>query len=188
MATSPDATPLGTPLPDGQLVAADGATHDLADLTGDGPVLLAFLSNHCPYVRHIEQAFGRVAAELVDRGIAVIGVSSNDGTSHPQDGPDGMAEQVERAGWSFPYLRDPDQVLARTVGAVCTPDLFLYDRDRRLAYRGAFDGSTPGSDVPLTGEDLMAAAEAVLDGRPAPEDQRPAMGCGIKWSPGTAPA
>ena len=188
MATTSDVTPLGSPLPGGHLAAADGATHDLDDLTDDGPVLLAFLSNHCPYVRHIEEAFGRAAAELIARGITVLGISSNDATSHPQDGHDGMAAQVERAGWSFPYLRDPDQVLARAVGAVCTPDLFLYDRDRRLAYRGAFDGSTPGNGVPLTGGDLRAAADAVLAGRPAPAEQRPAVGCGIKWRPGNEPA
>ncbi|TVR24744.1 MAG: thioredoxin family protein [Nitriliruptor sp.] len=188
MATTSDATPLGSPFPDGRLFDADGAALDIDDLAGDGPVLLAFLSNHCPYVRHIEQAFGEVTAELAERGITVIGISSNDATSHPQDGPEGMAAQTERAGWPFPYLRDPDQALARAAGAVCTPDLFLYDGDRRLVYRGAFDGSTPGNDVPLTGEDLRAAADAVLEGRPAPEDQRPAMGCGIKWSPGNEPA
>lgn len=99
-----------------------------------------------------------------------------------------MAAQAKRAGWTFPYLRDPDQAVARAAGAVCTPDLFLYDRDQRLAYRGAFDGSTPGNDAPLTGEDLGAAAEAVLEGRAAPDDQRPAMGCGIKWTPGNEPA
>ena len=188
MAVASEATPLGSSLPDGSLVDADGTSHDLSDLVGEGPVLLAFLSNHCPYVRHIEEAFGRAAAELIARGITVIGISSNDATSHPQDGPDGMAAQVERAGWTFPYLRDPDQTLARAAGAVCTPDLFLYDRDQQLAYRGAFDGSTPGNDVPLTGEDLRAAADAVLAGSPAPDEQRPAVGCGIKWSPGNEPA
>lgn len=188
MAVTTDATPLGTPLPDATLVDADGAPHRIGDLAGDGPVLLAFLANHCPYVQHVEQAFGRVTSDLQERGLTVLGVSSNDGTTHPQDGPDGMAEQAARAGWTFRYLRDPDQAVAHAVGAACTPDLFLYDRDRRLAYRGAFDGSTPGNGVPLTGDDLLAAAEAVLDGRPAPADPRPAMGCGIKWSPGNEPA
>ena len=188
MATTSEVTPLGSSLPDGRLVEANGATHELTDLAGDGPVLLAFLSNHCPYVRHIEHAFGEVTAELAERGITVIGISSNDATSHPQDGPEGMAAQAERAGWAFPYLRDPDQAIARAAGAVCTPDLFLYDHDQRLAYRGAFDGSTPGNDVALTGEDLRAAAEAVLQGRAAPADQRPAIGCGLKWTPGNEPA
>jgi len=188
MAVTSDVTPLGSSLPDGSLVDTDGTTRDIGDLVGDGPVLLAFLSNHCPYVRHIERAFGQVTAELAERGITVLGISSNDATSHPQDGPEGMAAQAKRAGWTFPYLRDPGQALARAAGAVCTPDLFLYDGDRRLVYRGAFDGSTPGNGVPLTGEDLQAAAEAVSEGRPAPEEQRPAMGCGIKWSPGSEPA
>lgn len=187
MPTVSDATPLGTPLPHATLVDPDGDRHRLHDLAGSGPVLVAFLANHCPYVVHIERVFGRVTADLIAQGLTVLGVSSNDGTTHPQDGPEGMRQQAERAGWSFPYLRDADQHLARAVGAACTPDLFLYDGEHRLAYRGAFDGSTPGNDVPLTGEDLRTAAEAVLTGRPAPADQRPAMGCGIKWSPGHEP-
>jgi peroxiredoxin len=188
MAISSDVTPLGTPLPDGRLVDADGTSHSLSGLTGAGPVLLAFLANHCPYVQHIERALGELTRDLEERGLTVIGISSNDATTHPQDGPEGMAEQAARAGWTFPYLRDADQALARAAGAVCTPDLFLYDGDHQLAYRGAFDGSTPGNDQPLTGDDLRTAADAVLAGRPAPEDQRPAIGCGIKWTPGNEPA
>lgn len=187
MPTVSDATPLGTPLPDGVLLDADGTPHDLNELAGDGPVLVAFLANHCPYVVHIEHAFGDVTRELTARGLTVIGVSSNDTTTHPQDGPGGMAQQAERADWRFPYLQDPDQSVARACGAVCTPDLFLFDAAHRLAYRGAFDGSTPGNGVPLTGEDLCVAATEVMEGRPAPADQRPAMGCGIKWREGAAP-
>ncbi len=187
MPTVSDVTPLGTPLPDATLIDSDGGEHRLHDLTGAGPVLVAFLANHCPYVVHIERTFGEVTTELAEQGLMVVGVSSNDTSSYPQDGPDGMLAQAARAGWRFPYLRDPDQALARAIGAVCTPDLFLFDREQRLAYRGAFDGSTPGNDVPLTGADLRAAATAVLSGRPVPEEQRPAMGCGIKWSQGHAP-
>ena len=187
MPTVSDATPLGTPLPDATLIDGDDVRHRLHDLAGAGPVLVAFLANHCPYVVHIERAFGEVTAELTEQGLQVIGVSSNDTSSHPQDGPAGMLAQVERAGWGFPYLRDPDQSLARAIGAVCTPDLFLFDAQRQLCYRGAFDGSTPGNGIPLTGTDLRAAARAVLAGAPPPEEQRPAMGCGIKWTQGQAP-
>jgi len=187
MPTVSDPTPLGTALPEATLVDDGGGRHQLRELAGSGPVLVAFLANHCPYVVHIERAFGEVTAELIEQGLTVIGVSSNDTTTHPQDGPEGMRAQAERAGWTFPYLRDPDQGLAREIGAVCTPDLFLFDGQQRLAYRGAFDGSTPGNGVELTGADLRAAATAVLADRPAPSDQRPAMGCGIKWTRGSEP-
>lgn len=182
MPTVSDTTPLGTPLPDVNLIDGDGVERRLHELAGPGAVLVAFLANHCPYVLHIESAFGEVTADLAARGLRVVGVSSNDATTHPQDGPDGIRAQAGRAGWRFPYLRDPDQSAARAMGAVCTPDLFLFDAQQRLAYRGAFDGSTPGNGVPLTGQDLRAAALAVLAGTPVPEDQRPAMGCGIKWT------
>ena len=156
-------------------------------MAGDGPLLVAFLANHCPYVQHIEATFGSVTAQLAEQGLTAIGVSSNDAASHPQDGPEGMAEQAERAGFTFPYLRDADQGVARAFGAACTPDVFLFDRAHRLAYRGAFDAATPGNDVAVTGDELRAAADAVLRGEAAPTEQRPAMGCGIKWSPGNAP-
>ncbi|MFO7779466.1 MAG: thioredoxin family protein [Nitriliruptoraceae bacterium] len=188
MPTVSDRTPLGTPLPDVTLTDNDGVEHRLHDLAGTAPVLVAFLANHCPYVVHIESAFGEVTAELVEQGLQVIGVSSNDAATYPQDGPDGMRAQAERAAWRFPYLRDPDQSAARAIGAACTPELFLFDTRQHLAYRGAFDGSTPGNGVPLTGADLRAAATAVLAGAPVPGDQRPAMGCGIKWARGQAPA
>lgn len=187
MAATSQPTRLGTPLPEGTLTTPDGRSLSLSELAGDGPLLVAFLANHCPYVQHIEATFGAVTAELAQQGLRVIGVSSNDADSHPQDGPEGMAEQAERAGFTFPYLRDADQSVARAFGAACTPDLFLFDRTHRLAYRGAFDGATPGNDVAVTGDELRAAATAVLRGEAAPTEQRPAMGCGIKWSPGNAP-
>ncbi len=188
MAVTSDPTPLGTPLPDANLTQPDGQQRAVGELAGPGPLLIAFLANHCPYVQHIEATFGTVTAELAEQGLTVIGVSSNDDASHPQDGPAGMSEQAQRAGFRFPYLRDEDQSFARALGAACTPDLFLFDREHRLAYRGAFDAATPGNDVPVTGDELRAAATAVLRGEPAPTEQRPAMGCGIKWRPGNAPA
>ena len=188
MASTSPSTPLGTPLPEAGLVDPAGEQRSVHDLAGQEPALIVFLANHCPYVQHIESAFGSVAADLSAKGLTVIGVSSNDATTHPQDGPEGMAEQAQRAGFTFPYLRDEDQSFARALGAACTPDLFLFDRDHRLAYRGAFDGATPGNEVPVTGDELRAAATAVLRGDAAPSEQRPAMGCSIKWSPGNEPA
>jgi peroxiredoxin len=180
-------TERGAPLPDLELDDADGAAHRLHALLGDGPTLLAFVCNHCPYVQHIEQTLGAMVAEYAARGLTTIAVVSNDPVGYPQDGPDGMREQAERAGWSFPYLRDRDHALALAAGAVCTPDLFVYDAERRLAHRGAFDGSTPRNDLGPTGADLRAALDAVLRGAEVPEGLTPSLGCGIKWAEGLAP-
>lgn len=177
----------GAPLPDVTLEDADGVPHRPHDLLGDGPTLLAFVCNHCPYVQHIERALGELVAELRPRGLTTIAVVSNDPAACPEDGPEGMREQAERAGGDFPILRDPDHVLALAVGAVCTPDLFVYDAGRRLVHRGAFDGSSPGNDVPLTGDDLRRALDAVLAGEAAPEGLAPSLGCSIKWAEGRGP-
>lgn len=188
MATTPTTpTSYGTPIPDVTLEDADGVAHRLHDLLGDGPTLLAVVCNHCPYVQHIERALGELAAAARGRGLTTIAVVSNDVTTHPEDGPDGMREQAARAGWDFPYLSDRDHALALAIGAVCTPDLFLYDAQRRLAHRGAFDASTPGNGEPLTGADLRAAIDAVLAGDAVPEGLTPSLGCGIKWTDGLAP-
>jgi thiol-disulfide isomerase/thioredoxin len=184
--TSPP-TPLGSPLPDAMLEDLEGVAHRLADLLGEGPTLVAFVCNHCPYVQHIEAALGAMADEYGARGVDFIAVVSNDPVGYPQDGPDGMREQIARAGWRFPYLRDRDHAFALAVGAVCTPDLFLYDADRRLAHRGAFDASTPRNDEPLTGADLRSALDAVLGRTPVPDGLTPSLGCGIKWAEGHAP-
>jgi peroxiredoxin len=183
-----DASPLGAPLPDVSLPDAEGVSHALRALAAGRPLLLAFMCNHCPYVQHIEQPFGALAAEYAARGVVTVGVVSNDVVNYPDDDVDGMREQMARAGWDFPYLIDADQSLASTVGAVCTPDLFLYDAHASLFYRGAFDASSPGNGLPLTGADLRAALEAVVTGSQAPAHQQPAMGCGIKWLEGNAPA
>lgn len=180
-------TPRGALLPDLELDDADGAVHRLHSLLGDGPSLVAFLCNHCPYVQHIEVPFGALAAEYAARGVTTIAVVSNDPVGYPQDGPDGMREQIARAGWSFPYLRDREHALALAVGAVCTPDLFVYDGQRRLFHRGAFDGSTPKNGEPLTGDDLRTALDAVLAGSDVPDGLTPSLGCGIKWAEGFDP-
>ena len=180
-------TPMGSALPDALLDDVDGTTLRLADLVSDRPALIAFLCNHCPYVQHIERLLGEIAAEYQSRGVAFVGVVSNDLTTHPEDGPAGMREQIARASWTFPYLLDREHVLALAVGAVCTPDLFLYDADGRLFHRGAFDTSTPRNGEPLTGADLRSALDAVLAGDPAPSGLTPSLGCGIKWTEGSAP-
>jgi peroxiredoxin len=187
MAVSSLMVPLGTPAHDFELPSADGTTVKLADL--DGPALLVmFLSNHCPYVRHIESQLGTVVAEYADRGVAAAGICSNDIDDYPIDGPAGMTEQARRAGFQFPYLVDESQQVAAAYRAMCTPDLFVYDAGRRLAYRGAFDDSTPRNGQPVTGALLRQALDLVLAGQPVPEPHRPSMGCSLKWRPGNQPS
>ncbi len=181
MALTSSLVPLGTPAPDFVLPDVHGTTHKLADFTA--PVLVvAFVCNHCPYVKHIELALGRIKPDA--RG-SRRRISSNDITRYPDDAPPQLADQADRAGWSFPYLVDTDQSVAKAYGAVCTPDFFVYGADRKLAYRGAFDASTPGNGEPVTGADLTDAIGLVAAGQPVPEPHRPSMGCGIKWLPDT---
>ena len=181
MAASSPATPMGTGLPSTVLPDLAGSTVDLASHAAGRALLVVFACNHCPYVRHVEAALGSLVAELDAARVAVVAISPNDVASYPQDDVAHLAEQAARAHWDFPYLVDTEQSAARAFGAVCTPDFFLFGSDHRLAYRGAFDASTPGNGVPLTGGDLRGAIEAVLAGEPVPEPQRPAMGCSIKW-------
>jgi peroxiredoxin len=177
MAVESMMVPVGTPAPDFALPDLAGAVVRRADV--DGPLLVAFLCNHCPYVRHIEGRLAQVVAAA--EGVAVVGICTNDAEAYPDDAPEHLAEQARRAGWTFPYLVDADQSVGRAYGAACTPDFFLYDRDGRLAYRGAFDDSTPGNGRPVTGRLLADALERVLQGEPVPEPHRPSMGCSIKW-------
>ncbi len=178
MAVESTMVPLGTSLP----------AFALPDLAGDvvtsetfagRPLLVAFLSNHCPYVKHVESGLGQVLAAYPD--LSVVGICSNDTTSHPADDAEHLAAQATRAGWTFPYLVDESQDVGREFRAACTPDFFLYDASGGLAYRGAMDGSTPGNGVPVTGDLLADAIEHVLADRPVPEPHRPSMGCSIKW-------
>jgi peroxiredoxin len=177
--------PLGTVAPDFALPAADGGSYALHDFDDSPALLVAFLCNHCPYVRHIEASLGRVLAGFPD--LAAVGISSNDVASYPDDAPPRLLEQADRAGWRFPYLVDAEQTVARAYGAACTPDFFLFDRERRLAYRGAFDYATPGNDRPVTGELLAGAISLVLADEPVPEPHRPSLGCSLKWKPGNEP-
>jgi peroxiredoxin len=175
-------TAKGFRLPDGQ-----GRVHTLDDIAAGKPVLVAFICNHCPFVRHIADGFARFAREYQTKGLAVVAISPNDVTSYPQDSPLRMTEFASAQGFTFPYLYDESQEVALAYGAVCTPDFFLFDSERRLAYRGQFDGSRPNSRPPVTGADLRAAADAVLAGRPAPSGQVPSAGCSIKWKPENEP-
>jgi len=186
MAASSLMVPLGTPAPDFKLPSVRGPHVALADL--DGPALLVmFLCNHCPYVRHVERALAATAAEHAERGVAAVGICSNDTDAYPTDGPAGLAEQASRAGFTFPYLIDAEQQAALAYRAMCTPDLFVYDAQRKLVYRGAFDDSTPSNGLPVTGERLRQALDHVLQGEPVPEPHKPSMGCSLKWKPGNQP-
>lgn len=173
--------PLGTAAPDFTLPSIDGRTVSLGDFADAPALLVAFVCNHCPYVKHVEKTFGALVSEFADQGLATVGICCNDADSYPDDRPAELAAQAERAGWTFPYLVDETQEVGHAYQAVCTPDFFLYGADRTLAYRGAMDGSTPGNDVPLTGELLRDAITRVLAGERVPEPHRPSMGCSIKW-------
>ncbi|GAA2413822.1 thioredoxin family protein [Actinomadura vinacea] len=188
MAIASFMVPLGTPAPDFTLPPAGGGP---AVSPGDFPdasaLLVVFLSNHCPYVRRVETAFGAVTAEYAAKGLATVAICSNDAERYPDDDADHLCEQAARAGFAFPYLLDESQEVARAYKAACTPDFFLYDAGRRLAYRGEFDGARPHNDVPSDGSSLRAAVDRVLAGEPVPEPHTPSLGCGIKWRPGNEP-
>jgi len=179
---------LGTPLPSFSLPDFNGKVVSDADFTGSKALLVAFICEHCPFVRHVRSEFARFAKEYEAKGLKVVAIMSNSIEEFPQDGPEGMKKEAQEAGYVFPYLFDKDQSVAKLFKAACTPDLFLFDSHRRLAYRGQFDGSRPKNNVPVNGADLRAAADAVLAGKAPSETQRPSMGCNIKWYPGNEPA
>ncbi|GAB2928521.1 thioredoxin family protein [Nonomuraea fastidiosa] len=187
MAANSFMVPLGTPAPAFDLTAIDGGSVSLKDLEGSPATLVAFLSNHCPYVRRIEDGIGALAKDYGAR-LSMVAICSNDSVNYPDDDPTHLAEQARRAGFTFPYLLDETQEVAKAYRAACTPDFFLYDGDLRLVYRGEFDGARPGNKEPVTGASLRAAIDAVLEGKPVPQEQNPSIGCGIKWKPGNEPA
>ena len=179
---------LGTPAADFSLPEpATGNTVSLDDFAESPALLVVFLSNHCPFVKHLADDFAGFAAEYQTRGVGVVGICANDVGSYPADSPSRMADEVERRGYTFPYLFDDSQEVAKTYAAACTPDFFLYDRDRELVYRGQFDSSRPSLDTPVTGADLRAACDALLAGVAPPAVQVPSVGCNIKWKAGNAP-
>jgi thiol-disulfide isomerase/thioredoxin len=180
--------PLGTPAPDFSLPEpATGGTVALDDFRGSPALLVLFISNHCPFVKHIREALARFASGYRSRGLACVAIGANDVVNYPDDGPARIAEEVNTFGYSFPYLYDESQATAKAYRAACTPDFFLFDAGRKLVYRGQFDGSRPGNAVPVTGADLRAAVDAVLAGQPVSAEQKPSIGCNIKWKPGNEP-
>jgi hypothetical protein len=174
---------LQTTLPPVRLVnAVDGALVDVDVLTlGKKGLVVLFICNHCPYVVHIRKELVRAAHEALDRGLGVVAINSNDGEAYAKDGPAAMARLAKEEGWRFPFLFDETQDVARAFHAACTPDLYVFDADRRLVYRGQFDDSRPSNGKPVTGSDLRAAVEAVAAGRAPSAEQRPSVGCNIKW-------
>jgi peroxiredoxin len=181
--------PLGTKAPDFRLPEpATGKTVSLHDFDAAPALLVTFMCNHCPYVKYVQATLVQLVKEYQAKGLAMVGISSNDVGSHPQDGPEMMAKEAAQAGYTFPYLYDEDQSTARAYRAACTPDFFLFDKNRELVYRGQIDDSRPGSGIPLTASDLRRALDAVLSGAPVFSEQKPSRGCAIKWKPGNEPA
>jgi peroxiredoxin len=178
---------LGTPAPDFALPDTAGHTVRLADFKDARALLVMFICNHCPYVKHVQHELVRIARDYEPRGVRFVAISSNDVEHYPDDSPARMREERERVGYPFAYLYDESQAVAKAYRAACTPDFFLFDRNQRLVYRGQLDDSRPKNTIPVTGEDLRAALEDVLAGKPVTAEQRPSIGCNIKWKVGEAP-
>jgi peroxiredoxin len=178
---------LGTKAPQFRLPDPHGKWLSLDDFKDAPALLVVFMCNHCPYVKHIRSKLAELAKEYQARGVGIVGINSNDAESYPDDRPEKMAEEIKQIGYTFPYLYDESQEVAKAYRAACTPDFYLFDREHRLVYRGQFDDSRPGNGRPVTGADLRAALEAVLAERSVPSNQRPSLGCNIKWKRGNAP-
>jgi peroxiredoxin len=178
---------LGTIAPDFRLPDTDGRLVARSDFASGKALLVMFICNHCPYVKHVQEELARLGRECQTRGVGVVAINSNDVAQYPDDAPEAMKKEKERAGYAFPYLFDETQETAKAYRAACTPDLFLFDAGQRLVYRGQLDDSRPGNGVPVTGKDLRAAIDAVLAGRPVEPRQRASAGCNIKWKPGNEP-
>ena len=174
--------PLGTHAPDFALHdAVSGDVVMLEDVRGRVATVVMFICNHCPYVKHVEKELVRLGKDYADRGIGVVAISANDARAYPEDGPDRMRDNARRLGFAFPYLYDEAQDVARAYGAECTPDFFVFDADDACVYRGQLDDSRPGNGLPVTGADLRAALEALLHGESVSAEQKPSVGCNIKW-------
>jgi peroxiredoxin len=180
-------SPLGTKAPEFSLPDPEGRIVSRSDFEGAPALLVMFICNHCPFVKHIAAGLAALGRDYQAKGAAVVAINANDIRTHPDDSPAKMAEEIKARGYTFPYLFDETQETAKAFGAACTPDFFVYDRQHRLVYRGQLDDSRPSNDDPVTGRDVRAALDAALGGRPVPEDQQPSIGCNIKWKPGNEP-
>ena len=173
---------LGTPAPDFALPdVLSGESVTLESFAGKRALLIMFVTPHCPYVKHVERELGRLGADYVHQPVGILAISSNDVAQFPEDGPDGIRKQARECGMNFPYCYDESQEVARAYQAACTPDFFLFDKSRVLVYRGQFDSARPKNEVPVTGADLRSAIDAVLASEPVNPDQKPSIGCNIKW-------
>ncbi len=179
--------PLGTSAPDFRLPDPNGKLVSLADFSDQRALLVMFLCNHCPYVKHVQTELARLGQDYAPRGVGIVGINSNDATNYPEDAPARMAVEAKAAGYNFPYLYDESQTVAQAYQAACTPDFFLFDHSRRLVYRGQLDASRPGNGIPPSGRDLRLALDAVLAGQAVAAQQMPSLGCNIKWRPGNEP-
>ena len=179
--------PLGAPAPEFALPDPGGKIVSLSDFIDAPALLVIFLCNHCPYVQHVADGLAALARVYQERGVAVVGINANDWTAYRDDAPAKMAQEARRRGYTFPYLADETQETAKAYRAACTPDFYVFDKDRKLTYRGQMDGARPGNNVKVTGVDLRDALDAVQEGRPAPKNQKPSLGCNIKWRPGNEP-
>jgi peroxiredoxin len=188
VATASTMLALGTKAPDFTLPDTGGKMVSLKDFSDAKALLVVFMCNHCPFVKHIIDKFVEIVKEYQPKGVSVVGVNSNDVGNFPEDSPENMAALANAKGFTFPYLYDETQETARAYKAACTPDFFLFDEKRKLVYRGQLDDSRPGNGRPITGADLKAAMDAVLNGKDAPKIQKPSMGCNIKWKAGNEPA
>jgi peroxiredoxin len=180
--------PLGTVAPDFRLPDTNGKMVSLTNFQDRTALLVVFMCNHCPYVVHIRAGLAQLARDYTPKNVGIVGISANDVKNYPADSPARMKEEVESAGYIFPYLYDESQAVAKAYRAACTPDLYLFDQHRKLVYRGQFDDSRPGNGLPVSGKDLRAALDALLVGRPVSENQKASMGCNIKWKAGNEPA
>jgi peroxiredoxin len=179
--------PLGTPAPDFRLPDTNGKIVSLADFKDKAALLVIFMCNHCPYVIHIRAGLAQLARDYAPRGVGIVGISANDADNYPADNPSRMKDEVKTAGYIFPYLYDETQAVAQSYRAACTPDIFLFDKNQKLVYRGQFDASRPKNNLPVTSHDLRVALDAVLTGQPVSANQIPSIGCNIKWRPGNEP-
>jgi peroxiredoxin len=181
MATTSTPTQLGSSAPDFSLPDTNGQTVSLGDFAGKKAMLVMFLCNHCPYVVHVADQLASLGRDYQSQDVGIVGINSNDVANYPSDSPEKMKEEVALRGYTFPYLFDETQAVARAYDAVCTPDIFIYDADGKLAYRGQLDDTRPKSGEISTGQDVRAALDALLASQPVSVDQKPATGCGIKW-------